>query len=79
LDDALFDFLAKRYCFFFALFDLSALDVGITLRVTNITLPPTAQPGAHEDCPTTKVGQYVGSRKGDSPEEGFLMNKERRC
>jgi hypothetical protein len=43
-------------------------DVGITLRVTNVKLHPTAQPGAHEDHPQTKVGRYVGS------EEGLLMN-----
>jgi hypothetical protein len=47
-------------------------DVGITLWVTNIMLPPMAQPEAHEDHLLTKVGRYVGS------EEGFLMNKARR-
>ena len=49
-----------------------ATDVGITLWVTDVMLPPTAQPGAHEDHPPTKVGRYVGS------EERFLMNKTRR-
>jgi hypothetical protein len=48
------------------------VDVGITLRVTSIVLPPAAQSGAHEDHPPTKVGRYVGSR------EGFLKDKERR-
>jgi hypothetical protein len=57
---------------------LGATDVGITIRITNIRLPPTAQPGAHEDCPTTKVGPYVDSREGDPAEEEFLMNKARR-
>jgi hypothetical protein len=47
-------------------------DVRITLRVTKVMLPPTSQPGAHEDHLPTKVGQYVGSK------EGFLMNKVRR-
>jgi hypothetical protein len=53
--------------------------VGITLWVPNIRLPPSAQLGAHKDCPTTKMGQYVGSREGDSPEEGFLTYKARIC
>jgi hypothetical protein len=57
---------------------MNTYDVGITLRVTSIMLPPMAQPGAHEDHSPTKVGQYVGSKEGDSPEEGFLMNKVRR-
>jgi hypothetical protein len=47
-------------------------DVGITLRVTSVALPFTAQPGAHEDHPPTKVDRYVCSR------EGFLKDKERR-
>jgi hypothetical protein len=42
---------------------LTTVDVGITLRVTNVMLPPTAQPGAHEDHPPTKVGHYVGFKK----------------
>jgi hypothetical protein len=50
----------------------SAVDVGITLWATCITLPPTAQPGVHEDHSSTKVGRYVGSK------EGFLTNKARR-
>jgi hypothetical protein len=37
------------------------VDVGITLRVTNIALPPTTQPGAHEDHLLNKVGRHVGS------------------
>jgi hypothetical protein len=51
----------------------------LPFRVTNIMLPPTAQPGAHEDFPITKVDQYVGSKEGNSPEEEFLTNKARRC
>jgi hypothetical protein len=39
-------------------------DVGITLRVTSIKLPLAAQPGAHEEYPSTKVGRYVGSKGG---------------
>ena len=55
-----------------------ATDVGITLRVPDISLPPLAQLGAHEDCTMTKVGPYVGSNGRDLPEDGFLMNKARR-
>ena len=55
-----------------------ATDVGITLRVPNISLPPPAQLGAHEDRPITKLGLYVGSSKGALSEDGFLMNKARR-
>jgi hypothetical protein len=54
------------------------VDVGITLRLTNIGLSPSAQPGAHEDCPTIKVDLYVGSSKEELPEEEFLTNKARR-
>jgi hypothetical protein len=48
------------------------VDVGITLWVTHIMLPLTAQPGAREDHPPTKVGRYVGS------EGRYLTNKARR-
>jgi hypothetical protein len=47
-------------------------DVGITLRVTSIALPLAAQPGAHEEYPSTKVGRYVGSKGG------VLTSKARR-
>jgi hypothetical protein len=53
-------------------------DVGITLRVPDISVPPLAQLGAHEDCPKTKAGPYVGSNKRDLPEDGLLTNKARR-
>jgi hypothetical protein len=39
-------------------------DVGITLRVTSIVLPLAAQPGGHEEYPSTKVGRCVGSKGG---------------
>jgi hypothetical protein len=51
---------------------VNTIDVGITLRVTSIMLPPMAQPGAHEDHLPTKVGQYVGS---EGSEEGFSADK----
>jgi hypothetical protein len=54
---------------------IKPIDVGTTIRVLNIRLPPLAQLGAHEDCPIAKVGLYVGSSEGDLLEEGPLKNK----
>jgi hypothetical protein len=54
--------------FVYNLQTVSTGDVGITLRVTRIKLPLTAQPEAHEDHPLTKVGRCVGSK------EIYLMN-----
>jgi hypothetical protein len=48
-----------------------ATDVGITLRVPEISLPPLAQQGAHEDCPNpswvhTSVTTYKTYEETDS-------------
>jgi hypothetical protein len=54
-----------------------SVDVGITLRVTSIALPPAAQPGAHEEHPSTKVDCYVGSKEGFE-EQGKETKKTRK-
>jgi hypothetical protein len=55
-----------------------ATDVGITLRVTNIRLPPPALPGAHEDFWISEVGLHVDVEEKDSSEGRYFKNKERR-
>jgi hypothetical protein len=55
----------KKHSWFY--WEANGPDVSITLRVTNIMLSHTVQPGVHEDCPITKMDNTSVPKKETHP------------